>query len=108
MTAYIVRAQPMGRQDVGGTCNFCYVDGSATGADAQIKSGGGALKGIFVSTAASTPKLTFYDAVAGTATILLDEFVPTAATMYKLPNIAFGTGCYVVVGGTVKFTVFFN
>ena len=88
-----------------------YLNISAT---TQIKVGAGKLKGIMCSTAASTPTIAVYDsATAGTnAVTMIAEFVPGAHTMYPLTGddggIGFGKGLYVVIGGTVGVTFFYE
>lgn len=65
----------------------------------------GALLGIFVSAAASTPTITIYDsATTGTGTPIVSVFTPVAATFYRIP-VNFTAGCYVVISGTVSCTV---
>ncbi|CAB4166283.1 hypothetical protein UFOVP839_26 [uncultured Caudovirales phage] len=88
-----------------------YLNLSAT---TQIKVGGGKLKGIMCSTAASSPTIAVYDsATAGTNAItMIAEFVPGAHTMYALTGddsgIWFSKGLYVVIGGTVGVTFFYE
>jgi hypothetical protein len=68
----------------------------------------GKLKGIFVSSASSTPTIAVYDSAAATTTnIVLNTFTPVGATSYMLPlDGAYAkNGLYVVIGGTVAATV---
>ena len=56
--------------------NYSYI--SAT---SQVKVGAGKLKGIFVSSATSTPTITVYDTDAkGTTTTVVGVFTPTSST----------------------------
>lgn len=65
----------------------------------------GALIGIFVSAATSTPTITVYDsATTTTTTPIVSVFTPVAATWYNMPIIC-NAGCYVVISGTVSCTV---
>lgn len=83
--------------------NYTYI--SAT---ANIKPAAGKLKGIFVSSASSTPTITVYDSAAATTTkTILGVFTPAAATSYILPlDGAYAKdGIYVVIGGTVTATI---
>ena len=74
-------------------------------ASANVKSGQGAMLGIFVSAATATPTITIYDdAAAGTTTKIVDVFTPVASTWYPLPY-GFTNGLNVVFGGTVSATV---
>lgn len=86
--------------------NYTYI--SAT---KQVKNGAGKLKGIFVSSAASTPKITVYDeANGGTTTVLLGEFVPAASTFYPLgvDGAYFNKGLNVVLSGSITATVIYE
>ena len=74
-------------------------------ASANVKSSQGALLGIFVSAATTTPTITIYDDTAtGTTTKIVDTFTPVAGTWYPIP-VSFATGLYVVISGTVSATV---
>jgi hypothetical protein len=80
-------------------------------ATANIKPMAGKLKGIFVSSASSTPTITVYDSAAATTTnVILGTFTPAAATSYILPleGAYAKDGIYVVIGGTVTATVLFE
>lgn len=80
-------------------------------ATANIKPMAGKLKGIFVSSASSTPTITVYDSAADTTTkVILGTFTPAAATSYILPlDGAYAKdGIYVVIGGTVTATVIYE
>lgn len=83
--------------------NYTYISASA-----NIKPMAGKLKGIFVSSASSTPTITVYDSAATTTTkTILGTFTPAAATSYVLPlDGAFARdGLYVVISGTVTATI---
>lgn len=74
-------------------------------ASGNVKVGSGALLGIFVSAASSTPTITIYDdAATGTTTKIVETFTPVAATWYNLP-IAVSAGINIVISGTVSATV---
>jgi hypothetical protein len=80
-------------------------------ATANIKPMAGKLKGIFVSSASSTPTITVYDSFAtATTKVILGTFTPAAATSYVLPlDGAYAKdGIYVVIGGTVTATVIYE
>lgn len=82
----------------------------AANANANCSVGPGVLGGIFVSSASNTPLLTVLDAaapVAGNTGAIAAQFVPVAATWYRLPA-RFSTGLQVVIGGNVTYTVFYN
>jgi hypothetical protein len=83
--------------------NYTYITASA-----NIKPAAGKLKGIFVSSASSTPTITVYDSAGTTTTrTILGVFTPAGATSYLLPlDGAYARdGIYVVIGGTVAATV---
>lgn len=85
--------------------NIAYLE-----ATASIKKGPGKLKGIFVSTASSTPTITVYDSEAtGTDVTVLGVFTPAAATNYNFfDGLNTDNGIYVVISGTVKATFYFE
>ena len=69
-------------------------------ASALLKTGPGSLLGFFcVSSTSGT--VTVYDNTAGSGTVLLPTVTLAAATFYPFP-VAFGTGLYVAVGGTLS------
>jgi ABC-type nitrate/sulfonate/bicarbonate transport system substrate-binding protein len=83
--------------------NYTYITAST-----NIKPMAGKLKGIFVSSASSTPTITVYDSASNTTTAtILGVFTPAAATSYVLPlDGAYAkNGLYVAIGGTVAATV---
>ena len=83
--------------------NYTYITASA-----NIKPMAGKLKGIFVSSASSTPTITVYDSAGTTTTqTILGVFTPAAATSYLLPlDGAYAKdGIYVVISGTVAATI---
>ncbi|HEY6022154.1 MAG TPA: hypothetical protein VIY48_20485 [Candidatus Paceibacterota bacterium] len=82
-------------------------------ASTQIKVGLAKIKGIFVSAASGTPTITVYDeAQGGTTRVVLSTFTPVAATPYMFTGdedgIQLNAGLYVVIGGTVDCTVFYE
>lgn len=77
-------------------------------ADTLIKTGPGALKGMFVSAASATPTIKFWDAVTAATPALIDTFTPVAATYYPFPGAEFGVGLFADLGGTVTGTVFYK
>ena len=82
-------------------------------ATTQIKVGLAKLKGIFVSSASGTPTIAIYDeAQGGTSRVVLDTFTPVSATEYQFTGDEDGAqlnnGLYVVIGGTVSATFFFE
>ena len=86
--------------------NYTYITASK-----QIKVGAGKLRGIFVSSASSTPTITIYDVQTGTATTMVGEFTPVGATFYpfgSLDGAFFNQGLNVVLGGTVAATVIYE
>jgi ABC-type nitrate/sulfonate/bicarbonate transport system substrate-binding protein len=87
--------------------NYTYLTASA-----NVKPMAGKLKGIFVSSASSTPTITVYDSSATSTTqpTILGVFTPTAATSYVLPlDGAYAkNGIYVTIGGTVAATVIYE
>lgn len=76
-------------------------------ASTLIRTGRGALLGIFVASASSTPTIKLWDNTSAATTILVNTFVPSAATFYPIPA-TFGTGLYVTISGTVDCTVLWN
>jgi hypothetical protein len=87
--------------------NYTYITASA-----NIKPMAGKLKGIFVSSASSTPTITVYDSASTTTSnnTILGQFTPAAATSYLLPlDGAYAkNGIYVAIGGTVAATVIYE
>jgi hypothetical protein len=86
--------------------NYTYITASK-----QIKVGAGKLRGIFVSSASSTPTITIYDVQSGTATTMVGVFTPVGATFYpfgSLDGAFFNQGLNVVLGGTVAATVIYE
>lgn len=84
--------------------DFQYAPFSASGA---LKTGPGQLGGIFVSSVSGSPTITIYDSIAGSGSVIVAQFVPVAGVPYPFP-CRFSTGLYVVIGGTVNATAFFN
>jgi hypothetical protein len=74
-----------------------------------LKTGTGRLKGVMVATVAGSPTIKFWDNTSAATTVLINTFIPTAATMYNFGwDIEYTTGLYITIGGTVDCTVFFN
>lgn len=76
-------------------------------ASALVANGPGAILGIFVASASSTPTLKVWGAVTAAAPIIVNTFTPLAGTFYPIPA-HFQTGLYVTIGGTVDCTVFWS
>ena len=86
--------------------NYTYITASK-----RIKVGAGKLRGIFVSSASSTPTITIYDVQTGTATTMVGVFTPVGATFYPFGSFDgayFNQGLNVVLGGTVAATVIYE
>lgn len=83
--------------------HYRYLQFSAT---VQVKLGGGMLGGILVSSATGAT-LAVYDGVGTDGTLILDTMSVTAGQPYPLP-CKFQNGLYIVVGGTVSATVFYE
>ena len=87
--------------------NYSYISTTS-----QVKVGAGKLKGIFVSSATSTPTITVYDTDAkGTSTTVVGVFTPSAATNYpfnSFDGIYLNKGLYIVISGTVTATVIYE
>jgi hypothetical protein len=85
--------------------NIAYIE-----ATTLVKSAPAKLKGIFVSAASSTPTITVYDTqTSSTSTTVLGVFTPTAGTNYSFfDGLNTSNGLYVVLGGTVKATVYYE
>ncbi|NDD52662.1 hypothetical protein EBZ39_02075 [bacterium] len=75
-----------------------------------IKNQAGKIKGIMVSAASSTPTITIYDQqTPATSLKVIDTFTPVAATNYNFyDGINTEFGIYVVIGGTVSCTIYFE
>jgi len=84
-----------------------YAQISAT---ANIKNQAAKLKGIFCSSATSSPTVTVYDTqTTGTGMKIIDTFVLTAATNYSFyDGITTENGLYVVISGTASITVYYE
>jgi len=84
---------------------------TAITATAQIKREAGKLRGIFVSSASSTPTITVYDSFASSASdpVVLATFTPTANTNHNfIEGLYTNKGIYVVIGGTVSATIYYD
>jgi hypothetical protein len=85
--------------------NFAQI--SAT---ANVKNQPAKLKGIFCSSATSSPTITIYDTqTTGTTVKVIDTFVMTAATNYNFyDGISTENGLYAVISGTASVTVYYE
>lgn len=77
-------------------------------ASALVLTGAGKLKGIWVSSASSTPTIKVWDNTSAASTVLVNTFTPTAGTFYNMAGARPGTGLYVTISGTVDCTVFYD
>lgn len=79
-------------------------------ADTLVKEGAGKITGIFVASASGSPGLKIWDAMSATAPILINTFVPVAATYYPMPDggVTFTRGLFVDITNTVDCTVFYE
>lgn len=76
-------------------------------ASASVVAGACDLIGIFVASASGSPTIKVWDSLTAAAPILVNTFVPSAASFYPIPAYC-GTGIYVTIGGTVDCTVFYK
>lgn len=86
--------------------NYAQISATTLVKNSQAK-----IKGIMVSAASSTPTITVYDQeTAGSTTVtVIDTFTPVAATNYNFyDGINCKNGLYVVIGGTVKATIYYE
>ena len=86
--------------------NYLYIEASTV-----VKPAAGKIKGIFVSTASSTPTITIYDSfeVSGPADTVINTFTPAAAGNYNFfDGIYVNKGIRVEIGGTVKCTIIYE
>lgn len=85
--------------------NIAYLE-----ATASLQKNPGKLKGIFVSAASSTPTIAVYDTQTNDTTVkVLGEFTPVAGTNYNFyDGLTTENGIYVVIGGTVKATFYYE
>ena len=84
---------------------------TAITATTQIKRDAGKLNGIFVSSASGTPTITVYDSFASSTSdpVVLATFTPTANTMHNFfQGLYTNKGIYVVIGGTVSATIYYD
>jgi hypothetical protein len=73
-------------------------------ASTLIKTGGGRLRGIFVSAASATPTIKVWNSTTNSGDVLVNTFTPAGPAFYEMP-FQFGVGCYVEISGTVDCTV---
>jgi len=85
--------------------NIAYIEATTLVKNAPAK-----LKGIFVSSASASPTITVYDTqTSGTSITVLGVFTPVSATNYIFfDGLNTANGLYVVLGGTVKCTVYYE
>ena len=96
-----------GNAKVKRTASYTFSDNDKAGV--LVKTGAGRVKGIFVSSAATTPTLKLWDETGPGTTTLVETFTPAAATMYNFGvDAEFTTGLYVSQGGCVSCTVFYE
>lgn len=84
---------------------------TAITASTQIKRDAGKLRGIYVSSASSTPTITVYDSFSSSASdpVVLATFTPTGNTNHNFVEGLFtNKGIYVVITGTVAATVYYD
>jgi hypothetical protein len=84
---------------------------TAISATTQIKRDAGKLRGIYVSSASSTPTITVYDSFSSSASdpVVLATFTPTGNTNHNFVEGLFtNKGIYAVIGGTVSATVYYD
>jgi hypothetical protein len=84
---------------------------TAITATAQIKPSAGKLRGIFVSSASSTPTITVYDSFRSSASdpVVLATFTPAANVNHNfVEGLYTNKGIYVVISGTVSATVYYD
>lgn len=83
-------------------------------ATTQIKVGAGKIKGVFVSSVSGSPTITVYDSDQSSASDpkIIDTFIPVASTLYPFSQYDNGIwankGIYIVLGGTVSATAFYE
>lgn len=71
-------------------------------ASAQLKAGYGEIVGFYVnSTTAGTIKI--WDSLTATGTVINNTITP-AVGYHNLGGVAFNTGCYITIGGTIDVT----
>lgn len=75
-----------------------------------VKNSQGKIKGILVSAASATPTITIYDQQTAVASqLVIDTFTPVAGANYNFyDGINTENGIYVVIGGTVSATVYYE
>ena len=86
--------------------NYMYISAST-----NVKPMAGKLRGIYVSNAAATPRITVYDSSSNTTTkTIIGVITPTASTSYLFPadGIYANDGIYVVISGTVTATIVYD
>jgi tetrahydromethanopterin S-methyltransferase subunit E len=80
----------------------------------QVKIGFGKIKGLFISTAGTLPRITIYDSATASTSDpeIIHQFAPTNATVRlfsgDIGGITFSKGLYVVITGDVSMTVIYE
>lgn len=86
--------------------SYKYTNGSAS---ALIRTGGGIVAGVIVNSHTSgTMKL--WDNTSAAGTVIVNTFTfPSGSGVYKFPEpVAFYTGLYFTVGGTLDYTIIWS
>lgn len=76
-------------------------------ASGQVKATDGELVGILVGTSTALT-LKIWDSLSATGTVILETTGSLAVGAYLPIPASFGTGCYVTIGGSGTFTVFYK
>jgi hypothetical protein len=80
----------------------------------QVKVGFGKIKGLFISAAATVPRITIYDSATADTNDpeIIHIFTPTSASVRLMSGdiggIAFSRGLFVVITGDVSMTVIYE
>ena len=72
-----------------------------------VKSGGGVLKGFFVSSH-TNGSITIYDNTAASGKVILAAFAIPSIGFFDLGTIGFGTGLHVVIANTAVVTMVYK
>lgn len=80
--------------------------GTQLSASAAVRSGAGALIGVFCSSSTSGT-LKLWDSTAASGTVLVNTVSLAAGTFYPMP-FNFQTGLYATIGGTAEITIGWN
>jgi len=77
-----------------------------TGDSVLVKTGVGAVRGIFVSSS-SQATIKLWDNTSAATTVLVEEFTATGPFYYPLADCKFGIGLYITITGDLECTVFY-